>query len=102
MKGAQTSNHGNPVSYMGRELLSYPSLRCHVFQRALNLDDPVAPDWIRRDNLEGRSVFVGINHPFILDPPTKSEPGAADVDEALPVFIADYVFSTHVPCQHRP
>ena len=102
-RGARTSSDGDPISHMGRELISYPSLRCHVFLRnAWPWDDPVAPEWIRQDNLQGNSVFVGINFPFFLEPPENSEAAAADTDEVLPVFKPYCVFATHLRGQHRP
>jgi hypothetical protein len=68
-RGARTSSDSDPISHMGRELISYPSLRCHVLLRnAWPLDDPVAPERIRQDNLQGNSVFVRIIFPFFLEP----------------------------------
>ena len=71
-RGARTSSNGDPILHKGRELRSYPSLRCYVFARTAceyQEGDPVAQDWIRLDNLEGRSAFVGINYPFLLKSP---------------------------------
>ena len=104
-RGARTSSNGDPILHKGRELRSYPSLRCYVFARTAceyQEGDPVAQDWIRLDNLEGRSAFVGINYPFLLKPPANPKPAADDTEEALRVFTPDCVFATHVRGQHRP
>jgi len=62
------------------------------------VDDPVAPAWVRQDNLSGCSVFVGANYPFFLEPSPLPAARAADVGEIIPVFKPDCVFATHRGC----
>ena len=86
-------------AHMWRNLMSYPSLRCHVFARYAYPFHNLGTGWLRKDNLEGKSAFLGINNPFFLDSPGTSEPHA---DEALPLFKPNCVFAAHVSCRQRP
>ena len=87
------------VAHIGRNLRSYPSLRCHVFARYAYPFHNLGTGWLRKDNLEGKSAFLGINYPFFLDSLGTSEPRA---DEALPLFKPNCVFAAHVSCRQRP
>ena len=74
-------------------------MRCHVYERDAYIDDPVAPNWIRKDDLQGSSLFVGINYPFLFQ-----HIGAAgdNADHAAQVFRRDCVFATHRRCHQVP
>lgn len=99
IRGHGEPSEGNPIDHMGRELLIYPWMRCHVYARDDYGDDPVTPNWIRREGLQGTSLFVGINYPFLL-----GAPGAAGLNavHAAPVFRSDCVFATHRRCYQVP
>jgi hypothetical protein len=66
-RGERTTGH--VIHHMVRDLQYYPSLSYHVFQRTDSQHgNPVAQDWIRKDNLDGLWVFVGINQPIFHAP----------------------------------
>ena len=92
IKGARHAD-GDPQSHMGKEFMSYPSLRCHVFLRdASYSNDPVdGASWARQDNLQGHSVFLGINYPFFFEAPANAKTSA---EQVLPLFKPDCVFAT--------
>ena len=60
---------GDSIEYMGREIMSFPSMRCEVYARAGHVADPVEPEWELQEDLLGRCLFVGLNYPFLLDAP---------------------------------
>lgn len=85
-------SEGVPTNYFGRDLLNCPSLRCDVYVRDGQIGDPVDPVWMRLDNLQGSSLFLGVNYPFLLDGPAAE---AANAVNTLPVFKPNCVFSSH-------
>jgi hypothetical protein len=97
----------------GIQLSTYPSLRCHVFaRRAFNLDPEnddliVGPVWIRQDNLQGLSLFVGINYPIFHEQPPDDVAQAGQSAEQPPdevALVVDCVFAAyHRACPYyRP
>jgi hypothetical protein len=92
VRGHGEPSEGDPMDHMGRALLNYPSMRCHVYARDSYSEDPVTPNWARLEDLQGTSVFVGINYPFLLGPPDEA---GVDGVHAAPVFTPDCVFATH-------
>lgn len=95
----QAASEGSPVVHMGRQLQSFPSLRCYVYARNVHLVDPVEPEWVRQDHLMGSSLFVGINYPFFLDAP---QPAAGNDVGTVPVFRPNCVFAAHSFCNMHP
>lgn len=91
---------GAPVNYMDRQLQAYNFVRCFVYAKDVGFGDPTVPEWVRQDNLEGTSLFVGMNYPFFLD---AHEPAGEDAGVNAPVFRSDCVFASHKCCvQHPP
>ena len=92
---------GSPIIHMeGRELHSYPYVRCFVYSKDVHLVDPVdGSDWVREEDLQGGSLFVGLNYPFFLDAP--QEPGE-NAGAMVPVFKPNYLFASHRRCNGGP
>ena len=82
---------GSPVNFIGRELVNYPAVRCDVYSRDRNVEDPVEPVWWREEQMLGHALFLGVNYPFILN----SDPAFVNAADALPVFRSDCVFVSH-------
>ena len=96
------SSSGSPITYIGRELNHYPTLRCHVFAMDGDAIDPVATNWVRQEHLHGPSVFVRMNYPFLLESQEQAAPSAENAGEDLPVFRPDCVFEAHRACSLYP
>jgi hypothetical protein len=78
------------------------SLRCHVFaSHAFSLDleddDPVdGPVWIRQDDLQGLSLFVGINYPiFHEQPPDDVAQAGQSAEQGQSLFQQECVFDAY-------
>ena len=95
----QAIQEGPPIMHMGRELHTYPSLRCYVYGRNVHSIDPVEGDWVRLGDLMGRFLFVGMNYPFFVDVPQSNGGSAA---ETVPVSKANCVFASHWRCIQYP
>lgn len=93
-------SQGGPINLMGRDLLTYPSLRCYVYSRDGFGFDPVQSVWVRQEELQGNSLFVGISYPFMLHAP--DGPGVNAAGQALPVFKPNCVFASHWRCDQFP
>ncbi|KAM0829365.1 hypothetical protein ACQ4PT_066916 [Festuca glaucescens] len=52
--------------------------------------DPVDLVWVREGDLQGSSLFLGVNYPFLLDAP---EPEAGNAGNTFPLFKPDCVFA---------
>jgi hypothetical protein len=100
-RGVCTSE-GDPIQYMSVEMLLYLSLQCHVYSRDDREEDPLLPEWVKQENLQGRSLFIGINKPLLLKTPEASTSQLAEAGSVLPLFKRDYVFTTHKGCLDRP
>jgi hypothetical protein len=100
-RGVRTSE-GDPIQYMGVEMLLYPSLHFHVYSRDDREEDPLITEWVKQENLQGRSLFLGINKPLLLKTPKISTSQPAEAGSVLPLFKPDCVFTTHKGCLDRP
>ena len=79
--------------------MSFPSMRCEVYARAGQVADPVEPEWELQEHLLGRSLFVGLNYPLLLDaPPIVGDHAGGPV----PVFRPNCVFASHICCNQHP
>ena len=99
VRGYGRQSEGSPIPYMGRELLSYPSMRCHVYAWFGHMAEPGAQGWVRQNDLQGCSLFLGVNYPFLLD---AFEGVGGNAGIAEPVFMPDSVFATHRRCHQVP
>jgi hypothetical protein len=86
----------------GIRLSTYPSLWCHVFARhPFNLgpeqDDHVDDlVWIRQDNLQGLSLFVGINYPIFHQQPANDVAQAGpSAGQVISLLQRDCVFAAY-------
>lgn len=93
-------SEGAAINHMGRDLLSYPSLRCDVFSRDGVVSDPVRSVWVRQEELRGGSLFVGTNYPFFLHAPAGA--GVIAAGHELQVFKPNCVFASHWRCNQFP
>ncbi|KAM0837989.1 hypothetical protein ACQ4PT_061274 [Festuca glaucescens] len=81
---------GIPTNYKGKNVWNCPSLHCEVYARNGQVADPVDLVWVRQGDLQGSSLFLGVNYPFLLDAP---EPEAGNAGNTFPLFKADCVFA---------
>ena len=81
---------GIPTNYKGKNVWNCPSLHCEVYARNGQVTDPVDTDWLRQGDLQGNSLFLGVNYPFLLDAP---EPEAGNAGNTFPLFKPDSVFA---------
>ena len=90
---------GDPLYHMTRDLLTYPSLRCYVFARQGLAFNPLHGGWARQEELQGNSLFVGMNYPFMVHVP---DGVGVDAAHSLPVLKKNCVFATHTRCNQYP
>ncbi|KAM0918221.1 hypothetical protein ACQ4PT_008839 [Festuca glaucescens] len=81
---------GIPTNYKGKNVWNCPFLHCEVYARNGQVADPVDPVWVRQGDLQGSSLFLGVNYPFLLDAP---EPEAGNAGNTFPLFKPDCVFA---------
>ncbi|KAM0908765.1 hypothetical protein ACQ4PT_015247 [Festuca glaucescens] len=81
---------GIPTNYKGKNVWNCPSLHCEVYARNGQVTDPVDTVWVRQGDLQGSSLFLGVNYPFLLDAP---EPEAHNAGNTFPLFKPDSVFA---------
>ncbi|KAM0911208.1 hypothetical protein ACQ4PT_013652 [Festuca glaucescens] len=81
---------GIPTNYKGKNVWNCPSLHCEVYARNGQVTDPVDTVWVRQGDLQGSSLFLGVNYPFLLDAP---EPEAHNAGNTFLLFKPDSVFA---------
>jgi hypothetical protein len=90
---------GIPTNYKGKNVWNCPSLHCDVYARNGQVTDPVDTAWLRQGDLQGNSLFLGVNYPFLLDAP---EPEAGNAGNTFPLFKPDSVFAAPNYVNHIP
>ena len=83
-RGGQRSEQAMP-EYFGRSVRAFPHLRCHVIARASDVLNPADGDWHCLPNLQGNSLFLGMNYPFMVQ----------GTSSLLAVMQPDCVFVSH-------